>query len=390
MQALNFAHTLLGCKGWKLSDISSPRVRGSVRAMYETKNPLRQAPPLTVTMVETLEHAACDHPDEYIRLVAGHLCFCLYSSCRVADARYINRVEVSEARGIVLVETDTQTHKTATSKEKKTRFLPLLALGRGLINNSWARSWSAARQHMIIDSEFNIPARSEIDGSLLDRNLTTGECTCLLREILTEAGCPAEEAKEVSSHSLKATILAWASKSARVSFEDRRLIGHHTDRNTISPLTYSRDECTRLMAVVHGLLQLIRTGVLDPDAPRVERLASLALDTQLESASMDPSPRPLPDSDVDEEDLGHCLGVNLGPRPLEATVPPEELLEICKQHIHSRVVHVLSEGSKSKFKCGRVLNQNYSDIGPYEILEELALCMQCTSSASYINYPASA
>ena len=83
------------------------------------------------------------------------------------------------------------------------------------------------------------------------------------------------ECWKVSSHSLKSTLLSWCSKSAKVSFEDRRLLGHHVDRNAASPLCYSRDECTRLAALVYGVLHLIRTGVLDPDLSRVMRLKAL-------------------------------------------------------------------------------------------------------------------
>ena len=92
-------------------------------------------------------------------------------------------------------------------------------------------------------------------------------------EIIAEGGIPKEECMLMSSHSLKSTLLLWCSKSARVTFEDRRLLGHHMDRKTASRLCYSRDEATRLAS--HDVLLLIKRGYLEPDLPRVRRLRSL-------------------------------------------------------------------------------------------------------------------
>lgn len=79
----------------------------------------------------------------------------------------------------------------------------------------------------------------------------------------------------MGTHSCKVTILSWCAMSARVSFADRRLIGHHVAPGQESVLTYSREESLRLMSIVYGILRLVMTGDLQPDLPRVHRLARL-------------------------------------------------------------------------------------------------------------------
>ena len=56
---------------------------------------------------------------------------------------------------------------------------------------------------------------------------------------------------------------------------DRRLAGHHLDPNNVSPVTYSRDELTRVLAIEQRMIRDIRKKKFKPDQPRVQRLADL-------------------------------------------------------------------------------------------------------------------
>jgi len=154
-------------------------------------------------------------------------------------------------------------HKTAISAERKTRFLPLTALGFGLLEVSWAKNWMVCRATWKITAESPIalPAFSEVTGQLLSRALTTAEATMYLREILCLEGCN-REVQCMTSHSLKVTILTWAAQSCRISFRDGQLMGHHIPKGEASVLIYSREEALRLLSQVYGLLDLVRQGIL--------------------------------------------------------------------------------------------------------------------------------
>ena len=237
--SLSFLYRTAQVKEPSLDFLVSSRVRGVARVMYESKTRLRQAPPLTAEMVRVLEVASIRKDGAYLTLAAGHFCFCIYACCTFGDSQELESIEVTSNARAVLVETSTFKHKVAAAKERKTTFLPLIDV--------WAFGWEEARRRLPANLPHALPAYSWTEDRLLDRSLTTGEASFVLREILAEGGIDPDECWRVSSHFLKSTVLSWCSKSARVSFENRRLLGHHLDRHTASPLTYSRDEavCVR-------------------------------------------------------------------------------------------------------------------------------------------------
>lgn len=273
----SFCINVFGIKDVSLNRLISSRVKGSAACQFARKRPLKQALPLSTTMVKVLEKEAATGPiDRYMTLVAGHLCFCLHASARFADSQRIERLKVTTSSNMCLVESMSRKHKTAISAERKTRFLPLTALGFGLLEVSWAKNWMVCRATWKITAESPIalPAFSEVTGQLLSRALTTAEATMYLREILCLEGCN-REVQCVTSHSLKVTILTWAAQSCRISFRDGQLMGHHIPKGEASVLIYSREEALRLLSQVYGLLDLVRQGVLEPDIPRAARLQKL-------------------------------------------------------------------------------------------------------------------
>ena len=151
---------------------------------------------------------------EYLTLVAGHLCFCLYACCRFGDSQALDNIQVSEGGPTVLVETSTRSYKTATSKEKKTTFLPLLALGLGLEKDEpWAYGWQEAREVLPPGLEWALPAYSWSSGKFLNRPLSTGEASFCLREILADGGMFEKRQGE-----LRGSPASWAPRGQECRF----------------------------------------------------------------------------------------------------------------------------------------------------------------------------
>ncbi len=79
----------------------------------------------------------------------------------------------------------------------------------------------------------------------------------------------------------------------------RRLAGHHLDANNVSPVTYSRDELTRVLAIEQRMIRDIRKKKFKPDQPRVQRLADLVA----ANCDLDEHPHIMVESDGGSEDL---------------------------------------------------------------------------------------
>ena len=77
VESLNFCDGLLGFCNVKLSDMLSPRVKGSAHAQFLKKRSRKPAELLTVAEVTILEELCIRSEDALVRLLAGHLLFCL-------------------------------------------------------------------------------------------------------------------------------------------------------------------------------------------------------------------------------------------------------------------------------------------------------------------------
>ena len=106
--------------------------------------------------------------------------------------------------------------------------------------------------------------------------MSSAEGILWLRDII-QLRC--QSGAELTTHSLKATLLSWVTIFDVMDFQQRRILGHHVDSGLTSPLTYGRDNLTPLQSILHRMLGKIAKGTLDPDLPRVQRLdIDLALD----------------------------------------------------------------------------------------------------------------
>lgn len=383
LQSVNFACATCGIPAPDGQVLISARVKGSADEQFSKKRKLVQATPLSREMVWTLERRACDDPSEYLTLVAGHLCFCLFACCRFSDSMKLEGIRCDSHAGVTLIEGKTAKHKTATNKERKTTFLPLFALGKGIYDGRWGENWVAARNHWLESTDLVLPAMSEVSGRLLSRPLTTAEAAIYLHQILDEGEISEAQYSSITTHSLKVTLLSWCSMSARVSFSDRRLIGHHMAPGQESVLTYSREEMLRLMAVVYNIIEMVRCGTLDPDAPRVHQLArllkkeaSVGLDQDDVDSGLAIEDQEVADGDCNEEDLQQSDDSWDEPFREEGHQVPvgKEVLI----HTFSKVAHI--DAGNSKLMCGRALNRNYQEVSERMDVSSIPMCAQCNAA----------
>ena len=148
--------------------------------------------------------------------------------------------------------------------------------------------------------KFALPAFSEVTNEWLSRPMSTGEANLYLKEMLAGLGFDRDVVQQLGCHSLKKrTLLSWLSMGSYASIPDRRLAGHHIDANNVSPVPYSRDELTRVLAIEHRVIKDIRKKKFKPDQPRVQRLADLVA----ASGDLEEHPHIMVESDGDPEDL---------------------------------------------------------------------------------------
>ncbi len=96
------------------------------------KAPLRQRDALNNRQLVGLECLACTAPSCQDRVAAGAFCFMAYSRS-LSDLNYIRELKFELLpSGLGFVEAKAMANKTATTQEKKARFLPLTAVVQSL------------------------------------------------------------------------------------------------------------------------------------------------------------------------------------------------------------------------------------------------------------------
>jgi len=112
------------------------------------------------------------------------------------------------------------------------------------------------------------------------------------------------DAKRISSHSLKPTLLSWCAKFG-IPLATRRKLGGHAKARDKSVLAYSRDELSEPLRDLRRVMDAVRQGSFDPDASRSGLWKSAAV----------------PEDGAEDEEPGGV--VDAGP----AVVDPLELFE---------------------------------------------------------------
>ena len=183
---------------------------------------------------------------------------------------------------------------------------------------------------------------------------------------------------EVTSHSLKCTVLSWLAKAGAEPH-------HSTQRGSLE--TYSRDMLSAPLRAMEDVLRKIRIGALHPDLTRSGHIQErtkmdCARDEQKDpgepqSSSSDSSDSSSSDSDSteSEHDLTrkwHVVGGN-DPNVCKSTWGSGTMY----QHVQSKIVHLQQEGSDKIFYCGLHATKDHRVIEATPFLENRK-CKRCT------------
>ena len=273
MSSLRFAFHILGfsCLSGALS---SRRLVGACELMLAGKRLLKQALVLTVHQVTAL-HAILEDVNRHIidRALVAYILFALYGRCRNSDLLAIHSLtpDFSDDGGYVII--TTCNHKSGRMASLKTRLLPIVVPARGVDGSIWPS------KALAVISEAGCPTRSFNEGPLLpapangfgdfmQRGLRSSEVSKMLRTFLGIEGLSKDGTEEVvSSHSLKATMLAWAARFG-LSPQTRSLLGRHTSCLNETFAIYSRDLACAPVAELQKMIDAIHTGTFSPDGER--------------------------------------------------------------------------------------------------------------------------
>lgn len=266
VQALRFAHFVMGFDG-ALDCANSRRVAGQSQLQLAGKRPTRQARALLVEEVMKIHKVAADPSISAVdRTIASNLLMAMYGRCRMSDLNHIHEILHDMSGSAGFVELTTRFHKTSKTAQQKSMLLPIVVSCAGVDDDPWVHRWIANRK------ETGLPTSGIVDGPLMPaptgnasrwgkRPLTPNEVTKILRVFVSS------DDPTVSSHSLKATTLAWSAK-AELPREHRRVLGRHSSAVVDADSLYSRDLSVGPVRALERVILLIKSKQFFPDAQR--------------------------------------------------------------------------------------------------------------------------
>ena len=391
ISSLRFALRTIGLK--YVQRALSQRVIGSGQLQLQTRGGIiKQARPLTVKQVYLLEQTSIEHEDLPTKYIAGYLCYCLYACCRFRDPMFAFQWTLdapSDAFGYL----ETRSNRRKTSNTiKKSVFLPMVAFTHGFYSTSWATKWFDVRESVMADIDdgfgnvFVLPALLR-NGNWANRPMSTSEGSKALREILRSNG---EDVTGISTHSLKVTMLSWASK-ANMSVDDRRILGHHIDPHMVSALTYSRDAMSGPLERLWKVIQSIKNGEFLPDESRARRtgralglISNDVQDTLTADELLPEAPDQVEDeivsqsssddsdvlSDISPEEEHSALNnIAVGGRVLFDNEPNVFV------HKDSGLGHLMHDEEGLRFVCGKMLSPAYRTAS--SVSYQVHMCLRC-------------
>ena len=274
LEALRFANALLVFTKITIAELDSPRVKGAAHAMFVTKRTRSQAPPIPVEVVKMLVmHAADPLEEPHISLIAGQLLQCVFGAGRWSDFRRAGSLEVDDSEGTVVWSVWTADHKTAISKEAKTRLLPFIGLGHWPGLGNWISNVAINREAEGIVT--GLPSWNDAAAQWNPWPMSSSEATAWLREF-AERQIGADRARSLRSHSCKHTLLTWAGGSGLFTREERTMLGHHVEAATKSAATYDHNTMLAIHVKVLKMLQMIAGGSYRPDDSPAARMKAMA------------------------------------------------------------------------------------------------------------------
>ena len=272
--AIRFFKFIMGASV-DLEAVLTSLVIGKSNRMASGKGLRKQAPALSVEEVEDLERRVLETDCPLECYYCGCLLFALFARCRWSDLACLDSLEfdyrVHETGVYGFIEGKTRVHKTGTSEEKKAMQMPLVAPMQGLLHKPWSLVWKESLEFFGLlpgGDKFGALCRP-VDKAqeLFKRSVISAEASGMLRFFIQEPESPeASRAPPKTSHSLKATLLVWASRYG-MDENSRTLLGHHALPGD-SLACYSRDMLARPLRKLDKMLADRRARRFMPDSTR--------------------------------------------------------------------------------------------------------------------------
>ncbi|CAE7383325.1 SLC24A2 [Symbiodinium sp. CCMP2592] len=359
LSSVAFAQHVVGLEGCD-KVYASGRIRGLASKLYMQKRKLKQRNPLRVSDVILLERICCKLEDRSLqdRVASGFFLFLIYARARYSDGQNVASLTDSP----LYLECSVGRSKTSFTLERKTRYLPMAARKVG-IKCAWADAWLEALAEAGLAIKPNdplLPCPSS-NGSWKMIPLPCDQACSWLRSLLGNAQSDPYLAN-VGTHSLKRTLLSWASKRG-LPREQRALLGYHTSRasGAGSELIYESDAQSAPLRALSSMIDEVSSGAFKPDKPRGQQLASEL------SAHADPPGDEIESSDSegseDEEEIDHsgdeaCVAEALD---WHGKVDLDKIDPSCVffRHRQSRVVHITADEAGANLGCGRTISGQY-------------------------------
>jgi hypothetical protein len=400
-EALNFAAGTIGLIG-AAGAAASPRIIGFAHRSMVTKSPSKQACPLKLSHLATLEKVLNQSEDALDSVFSGHCLLCVNLRARWSDAQFISSFEEDEGEGLEgFIQANTLHTKTSTTAKKRTTFLPMSGIRHFISDDDWFKRYIEARSKVGLappDGKFPLLPVVQSNGTFGKVPLSAGAASSWLRNILQSYGGHKDVAA-VSSHSCKTTLLSWAAK-AGIDKSSRATLGYHVE-GAGSMLHYSRDEQAGPLRKLELVLRMVRAGDFHPDRTRSGYyLPKLNIEQPEAQSIMQPTPkiRPRPDlpADARREPSDSESSTSSSNSDTSSSSGKESDLEALAYHsnstykktgaiqqgtevwLHTRwkTIHVSHFQSLGKLACGKPITVMYKNINP-DVRFPYHRCVSC-------------
>ena len=335
-------------------------------------------------MVLALEHIVLGRGNYSAadRVAAGFFLFLIFGRARHSDGQAAGELEFEHAgEGQAFegyVEARIERSRTSYTLERKTRFLPIVALMQGLGDRPWGLAW----QQLLKDAGPRLgrgmhllPAFGE-GGVWQEAPATPAYSAKWLRNLLYRHGFDIGLVKPLGTHSCKATALSWCAKYG-IPRDVRSLLGYHSQGKGAgnTDLVYGRDNQAEPLRQLQKVVRAIAAGSFDPDALR---------SGYFKDGAAPPDQEPLSDSSTeasaDEEDVDH-EGEEGAMDALDGWEPQVGLADKLAgrdvfRHGISRIIHLVDSEEGTHFVCGRVISSSYASCATIPSILH-PLCKQC-------------
>ena len=371
LQALNFCSGTVGLSV-PVAALRSARTTGLAHQCLRAQGSTKQAQPLTKTQVEWLEHLSRKAEDPYEQLLASSFLLMLYARARHSDLRRATRVEIDVGSDFItgFVELTVVDPKQSRASRRKRLMLPVVAPLMGIGDRPWGSAWQAARKLWKLAHTGNVendPLLPDMaaDGTLLPCCMNTSRASSWLRTLLSrDDTVNPDSLLGITTHSLKATLLSWASK-ASMDILDRTILGYHSTGVNTSTLSYSRDAMAGPVRSLQTLLRNVRLKKFDPDDTRSGRWT-------LSESSADSSDAGSPSSSSSEGEENEQ--VVQAASHLLANLAATGDYSLAKNP-GSGIHHILKQG-RDRLLCGRSLFKALV-VAPQVDFSDVKLCLTC-------------